>query len=266
MTVEPETPLYPSIRQVIVVILLTIGIIFLMGVIGTVLGARKELFLLEAIVIVPALLFTFKNRFSAVTLFRLRGVNLRVVLISIIIALGIAVVTDEIDRIIQIFFPMPDAVRQALEAALKIESLSDLVIIFVSTVVFAATVEELLFRGFVQTSFEYHFDITKAVMSSALLFAVVHFNPWWLIQVIIIGIILGVMAWKSNSIVPPIIVHFINNALAIVFVNLPAERLQWYLAGNHVKIPIVLAAVLATFWGMKLFYEFTEPFRSDDSY
>ncbi len=263
MNTEHEITTYPSIRQVIVVIVLTLGAIFILGLIGTMFGAAKELFLLEAVVILPALIFTFKKKFSAVTLFRLRGVNFRVALISMIIALGIAVVTDEIDRIVQVFFPMPDAIRQSIEAALKIESTTDLIIIVLSTVVFAAIVEELLFRGFAQTSFEYHFDVTKAVMSSALLFAVVHFNPWWLIQVIIIGIILGVMAWKSNSIVPPIIVHFINNSLALVFVNLPPEQLKWYLHGNHVQIPIVLAGIIATFWGMKSFYEYTEPASFD---
>lgn len=266
MNSEHDITSYPSIRQVIIVILLTIGIVLLLGLIGTMLGATRELYLLEAVVILPALLFTYKNRFSAVTLFRLRGVNSRVVLISIIIGLGIAVVTDEIDRIVEIFFPMPDAVRQAIEAALKIESNSDLIIIVVSSVIFAAIVEEMLFRGFVQTSFEHHFDTTKAVMSSALLFAVIHFNPWWLIQVIIIGVILGVMAWKSDSIIPPIIVHFINNSLAIVFVNLSPEQIRWYLRGNHVQIPIVLAAIIVTVWGMKLFYEFTESHDSGHLY
>ena len=266
MEIENQNGQYPQVWQVVIVIFITLFLTFILGLIGSLIGVKTELFLLEAVLILPALFFTLRNKFPAVTLFRLRPVNWNVVMASILVGIAFTVVTDEIDRIVQLFFPMPEILRNAIEESLKIQSTSDLIIIIISAVFLAAIVEEMLFRGFVQTSFEYHFDVTKAVMSSALIFTIVHFNPWWAIQVMIIGIILGVMAWKSNSIIPSMIVHLINNGIALIFANSKPEQYQWYLYKNHVSIPILIAAIIVVFFGMKLFYKFCDSSFEEDNF
>ena len=266
MEIENQNGQYPQVWQVVIVIFITLFLTFILGLIGSLIGVKTELFLLEAVLILPALFFTLRNKFPAVTLFRLRPVNRNVVMASILVGIAFTVVTDEIDRIVQLFFPMPEILRNAIEESLKIQTTSDLIIIIISAVFLAAIVEEMLFRGFVQTSFEYHFDVTKAVMSSALIFTIVHFNPWWAIQVMIIGIILGVMAWKSNSIIPSMIVHLINNGIALIFANSKPEQYQWYLYKNHVSIPILIAAIIVVFFGMKLFYKFCDSSFEEDNF
>lgn len=266
MNIENQTDRYPQVWQVFIVIFITLFITFSLGLIGMLIKVKTELFLLEGIIILPALIFTLVNKFPAVTVFRLRSVNMNVILTSVLIGIALTIVADEIDRIVQLFFPMPEILRQAIEESLKIQSTSDLIIIIISAIFFAAIVEEMLFRGFVQTSFEHHFDVTKAVMSSALIFTIIHFNPWWAIQVMIIGVILGVMAWKSNSIIPPMIVHLINNGIALIFANREPEQYQWYLYKDHVSIPIVAAAVLVTFFGMKLFYKFCDSSLAEENF
>ncbi len=266
MDIKNQTEKYPQIWQVIIVILITLFITFVLGLIGTLVGAKTELFLLEAVIILPALIFTLRNNFAAITLFRLRPVNKNVIMASILIGIAFTVVSDEIDRVVQVFFPMPEILREAIEESLKIQSTSDLIIIIISAVFLAAIVEEMLFRGFVQTSFEHHFDVTKAVMSSALIFTIIHFNPWWAIQVMIIGVILGVMAWKSNSIVPSMIVHLINNGIALIFANTKPEQYQWYLYKEHVSIPIVIAAIMLVFFGMKLFYKLCDSYFEEENF
>lgn len=266
MDIENKSDQYPQIWQVIIVILITVSMTFLFGLIGTIIGAKTELFLLEVVIILPALIFTLKKNLSSVILFRLRPVNKKIVISSVFIGIAFTVVSDEIDRIVQTFFPMPEMLRNAIEESLKIQSTSDLIIIVFSAVFLAAIVEELLFRGFVQTSFEYHFDITKAVMASALIFTIIHFNPWWSIQVMIIGVILGVMAWKSNSVIPSMIVHLINNGIALIFANVEPEKYQWYLYKDHVSIPIIIAAILIIFYGMKLFYKFCDSSSREENF
>lgn len=258
MDTEYQPDQFPKIGQVVIVILITLFITFLLGLFGTIVGAKTVLFLLEGVIILPAIIFTLRNNFSSVALFRLRPISQKIIASSLLIAIAFTVVSDEIDRIVQIFFPMPEVFREMIEASLKIQSASDFIIIVFSAVFLAACVEELLFRGFVQTTFEHHFDITKAVMSTALIFTIIHLNPWWSIQMIVFGIILGVMAWKSNSIIPPIIIHFVNNGIALIFVNINPAKYQWYLYKDHVSIPIVIAAILITIYGMKLFYRFCD--------
>ncbi len=263
MVTEQQPDQFPKIGQVIIVVLITLFITFILGLIGTLIGAQTELFLLEGVIILPALVFTARKNFSSIILFRLRPINKNIMAISFLIGVAFTVVTDEIDRVVQIFFPMPEVFQEAIEASLKIHSTSDFLIIVFSAVFLAAIVEELLFRGFVQTTFEHHLDITKAVMSTALIFTVIHFNPWWSIQMIIFGIILGVMAWKSNSIIPPAIVHFVNNGIALIFANIDSAKYQWYLYKDHVSIPILMFAILISIYSMKLFYRLCDTASSD---
>lgn len=266
MNPENQSDQYPELKHVFLIVLVTLCLTFGIGLLGAVIGAKTELFLLEGLLIVPALVFTWKNHYSLPQIFRLRPINLKIAGMSVIIGIAFAIVSDEIDRIIQLFFPIPEILKNAIEASLKIGSASDFIIIVFSAVFLAGIVEEMLFRGFVQTSFENHFDITKAVMSTSLVFAVVHFNPWWSIQVLIFGVILGVMAWKSDSIIPSVIVHFINNAMALIFTNMPSESLSWYFYKNHVSIPILIAAMLTTIYGFRLFYHFCDDWSSEQNF
>lgn len=257
---------YPQMKQVLLVLFFTLAITFLVGALGAFVGAKTELFLLEILIIIPAIIFAVKNNYSVIHIFRLHKVNFKIILISIMIGLAFTIVSDEIDRMINIFFPMPEELLNAITEALKFHTLLDFIIITFSAVFVAAIVEEMLFRGFVQTSLENHFDITKAVMSTALLFVILHLNPWWSIQVMIFGIILGVIAWKSDSIIPSIIIHAINNSIALLITNINPKNIDWYLYKDHVSIPILITAILATVFGFKLFYQFCDMSLADQEY
>ncbi len=249
---------FPTIVEVLVVILATIGLTFFIGIIGVLVGARKSLFLLESLIILPALVFVIVKKMPLKKVFRIHPVKKELLVVSAFIGIALTIIIDEFDRLIQTIIPMPEFLIEAMEESLKIQSPSDLVIILFSAVLLASVLEEMLFRGFLQVSLEQRLDVTRAVMSSAIIFAIVHMNPWWTIQFTLFGIILGVMAWKSRSIIPAIVVHFINNGTALIFNNMEKENYQWYLYKGHVSIPILVGSIIILFYGMKVFYYFCE--------
>lgn len=59
-----------------------------------------------------------------------------------------------------------------------------------------------------------------AIFISAFLFACIHMNPAQIPHAMIMGVILGWLFVKSGSIVPGVIVHWINNSMAYVFVKM----------------------------------------------
>lgn len=256
---EDQSPNFATQKQALSIIILTMLITFLAGLIAIELGVSKaQLLLIEIFTIIPALIFVLKKKLSAVQIFRLRPVNRNIIFVSILLGLALTIIADEVDRIVQIFFPMPKIILESIEKTLVISSISDFFIITFSAVVLAAVCEELLFRGFLQTSFEHTFDITKAVMLTALIFAIVHFNPWWTIQLMLFGIFLGVLSWKSDSIIPSVIVHVVNNAVALVFINLDESYFQWYLWKNHIDPFLLVLAGLITIFGFKRFYKYCD--------
>lgn len=254
-----NSPEFPTLLQALTIIFITILASLLVVLSAISLGfTEKPLYLTEIVMVIPALIYVRRKRFSFTKVFRLRLASKEVIWYTILIGIGLIIVTDEVDRFIQIFYSMPDNIYQELHKSLIMESLQDYIIIIFSAVFLAAICEEMLFRGFLQTSLENTFDITKSVMLTALIFAIVHFNQWWTIQLIIFGIFLGVLAWKTNSIIPSIIVHFLNNGVALLFTNLDESQVRWYLWKDHVNPVLLLAALLCGIYGFKKLYKYYE--------
>ena len=82
--------------------------------------------------------------------------------------------------------------------------------------VIPALCEETLFRGFVQKSFEQRLKPFWSIFITALFFGLYHFNPYGLLPLIALGAYFGFAAYASNSIFVPMILHFINNLLAVL--------------------------------------------------
>lgn len=74
--------------------------------------------------------------------------------------------------------------------------------------------EEIMFRGMLMKSYE-PLGKKKAIIYSAILFGIFHFNLQNLLGPTFLGIIFGVLAYKTNSIIIPIIAHMINNLIAL---------------------------------------------------
>ncbi|WKZ69115.1 MAG: CPBP family intramembrane metalloprotease [Melioribacteraceae bacterium] len=88
-------------------------------------------------------------------------------------------------------------------------------IIFVVAVV-PSICEEVFFRGYVQKSFEFRIKPVWAAFVTAIFFALYHFNPYGLIALFALGFFFGYSAFKSESIFIPLILHFLNNLIAII--------------------------------------------------
>lgn len=92
-----------------------------------------------------------------------------------------------------------------------------------------AYVEEALFRGALLFSWQPSGQ-ARAVLHSAAIFALIHLNPISLPAVFLFGIVLALAASWSGSILPSVILHGVNNLVAIAFaygvLHLPPEGTQ----------------------------------------
>ena len=74
--------------------------------------------------------------------------------------------------------------------------------------------EEVMFRGLMMTSYE-RLGKWKAILYSAILFGIFHFNLQNLLGPIFLGIIFGILVFKTDSIFSGILAHTINNTIAL---------------------------------------------------
>ncbi len=86
---------------------------------------------------------------------------------------------------------------------------------FASAVVLAPLFEEIVFRGVICKSLS-RFNKGFAVIFSALLFAIAHLNLYQGIPVFGMGIVFAFVYLRSGSLRVPILMHVINNFLALV--------------------------------------------------
>ncbi len=97
----------------------------------------------------------------------------------------------------------------------EVNGIAGNIIYFVSIAIVPAIIEEFLFRGVILgTLRKYHGDVIAIIVSSVL-FGFIHGNFLQTPLTALSGMIMGYLAVKTGSIIPSMILHFVNNALAV---------------------------------------------------
>ena len=110
--------------------------------------------------------------------------------------------------------------------------------------------EELVFRGAVLRSLlRWNSNQWIGIALSALLFAVIHMNPAQMPHAFLIGLLLGWMYWRTDSIVPGVVYHWVNNTVAYVLYNLypDPDMTLLDLFGNQQRVMMALVFSLLIF-------------------
>jgi len=86
-----------------------------------------------------------------------------------------------------------------------------------SVAIMAPLVEELLFRGAIEDHLlRQGKSPVVAILISALIFGIIHINPAQVPFAFAIGAVFGWLYYRTGSVVPGIIGHFINNSIACI--------------------------------------------------
>ncbi|MGH9288829.1 MAG: lysostaphin resistance A-like protein [Acidimicrobiales bacterium] len=81
----------------------------------------------------------------------------------------------------------------------------------------APVVEEIFYRGLLQRSLERRFGVWPAILGSALLFGVSHFQLLQLPALVLFGIVLGLLAQRTGRLAAPIAAHIVFNMTTVLF-------------------------------------------------
>jgi membrane protease YdiL (CAAX protease family) len=73
--------------------------------------------------------------------------------------------------------------------------------------------EEFLFRGYIQRRLARRWGMWAGVLITSLLFGVMHIMPHTVLFAFVLGIWLGLMAWRTDSVWPGVICHALVNGL-----------------------------------------------------
>jgi membrane protease YdiL (CAAX protease family) len=128
-----------------------------------------------------------------------------IILLSVAIVLGAQVILDPLRDL----FPVPDMLINMVKGV-KEQPYT----YFFMIVIAAPILEEILFRGIILDGFLRNYTPFNAIVTSAFMFGLIHGNIPQGIGAFMLGCLFGWLYWKTNSIIPCMILHAINNGLA----------------------------------------------------
>ena len=205
------------------------------------------MFIGQSVLVVPVVLFLIRKKYPLKKSLRLNPVSKNIINSTILLSLGAMIISDEINILVDMVIPMPDSFLQ-IEAMLTPDNPLSMALLLFTIVLLAPIGEEVIFRGFLQKYLEDVWgDVTRAILFSSLFFAVIHFNPYWMIQIYLLGVILGYLAWYTNSIIPSIIFHIIINATSLLFTSMGDSFESIIVWHGHIN-PIIFLLAIASFW------------------
>lgn len=220
-----ETKIYPRIKNAIVLCLvlmatqivagLVIGVIFRLLQINT-----ESVVYGISIIIVNLLSFGLviligfkkaKQKFNEI--FKFKKVALDYWLAITVFMMGFIILTSEMDNFINYLLPMPLFLQNAFDLVMVRQTF---IISLILVGIVPAITEEMFFRGLILNGFTGIYSARKAIFISALLFGIIHLNPWQFFGAFIIGAFMAYILIKTKSILLCIYMHLFNNAANVI--------------------------------------------------
>jgi uncharacterized protein len=90
-----------------------------------------------------------------------------------------------------------------------------------SVVIIVPFFEELIYRGYLFRAWIESWGFARTALFGSLLFALPHFHYGWsgLLFVFILGYMLFYLRWKTQSLIPCLILHLLNNAWSLSWLH-----------------------------------------------
>jgi membrane protease YdiL (CAAX protease family) len=248
---------YPSFIDAVAICLIFLLAFTFAGMVSDIFGGSATVSAIADAgtrVVVFAVIFWFvrrNKRFLFRPAFRFGKVSSASVIASLSFAIGwiavILLISVTIDRLV----PTPSWMREASTGIV----LPPVAVSVICSALIPAVTEEMLCRGLFLRGFAKNYSRRTAVVLSALLFAVLHFNIQQGTNAFLMGLFLGWIYLNTQSLVPCILIHFVYNGALIVLMKYLADVTYRQLFGRYAVAfyAVIVVTSLALITGMVIF-------------
>lgn len=131
--------------------------------------------------------------------------------------------------------------------------------IIILTSLMAPLLEEILFRGIIQKGLiNGGMKPMNAIVLSAFIFALFHMNPWQFVGAFLLGLVLGLVYYRTQSLLMAILLHAFNNFISsLMIINTKTENF-----GDFFKLPEIIILILGAIIFSVFYYLFVVKFKS----
>lgn len=136
-----------------------------------------------------------------------------------IFIIGFVIVASELDNLLNFVLPIHETFPMLLEWIEEMATQKSFAMAIISIGIMPAFMEELFFRGLILDGLKNNYSTRKAIVVSALLFGIIHLNPWQFLTAFIIGLFSAWIYISTNSILLSIYIHLFNNVLVVIAIR-----------------------------------------------
>ena len=130
----------------------------------------------------------------------------------------------------------------------------ELIYALIIVAVLPAVGEELMFRGIMQNEFNTVFKNPHiAIWLSGFIFSFIHLQFYGFFPRMFLGVTFGYLYFWSGNLLIPILVHFLNNALTLIAINLYKQRILDVDPESAESIPAYSIIISLIFFSVLLF-------------
>lgn len=186
---------------------------------GKLLNENTPLFLLDIFIsafaaFIPSLFYFLFSGASISDTIKVKYVKLNTLIPLVALGLGVAMFSNTVSGIVESNFSI-FGLQNNVTFSKATNSVLEKVLYIIAVSLVPALAEEFAFRGVVMGTLRKYGD-AFAIISSSVVFGLMHGNISQIPFAFVLGLILAFADCKTNSIVPSIIIHFLNNLYAVI--------------------------------------------------
>lgn len=203
------------------------------------------------LILLPVILILRISKTDIKSALRLNYTNPLNFLLVIIAALPLLLLSGILGQLINYIFPVSEAYLEVMQNLITVQEKGLWFTIFVVGVL-PGICEEVMFRGFILSAFRKK-GLWYGIILTAVLFGAFHLDPFRFLPVTLLGIWLGYLAVKTNSLFIPILAHFAQNSLAILITNY-AEKVSFIkliIREDEIAYWVVIPAIIILYLVIK---------------
>ncbi len=179
--------------------------------------SKQTVIILVATIAVPAIMMALVLARKPGKALRLRGCTLPMASAAILAAIFLnPLFTWFTALVIKIYPPGGDLIQLEQTVSGILSSAPGLWAILLVFAVAPAIIEEIAFRGFILSGLESLRNKWQAILLTSLLFGIAHGVIQQTMITFGVGMILGIIAYQTKSIIPCILFHMTHNSLAVL--------------------------------------------------
>lgn len=242
--------------------MLSVASIFVLGYLGILENEWLSNFLIQCVVMfaIPILLYSMfvsKNIKQTFRDFGFKKVSLAILLCSIALGFVLYFVNSFVAQFFQSIIVIL-GYDSSFGVSLSVGG--DIAKEFLLTAILPGICEEVCHRGLLLRGSQKQGYTRYGLILSSLLFGLLHLNIQQFFYAAILGCLMGIAVLVADSIIPSIIIHFMNNALSVYFslgyeYDLPFTKWRMILLEKLYSLPLVecifsIAVLLAILLGV----------------